>query len=349
MPRVSKYSVIAFAVFYWSVRAEAQTEVQVEFDTQPTDSIVSNSLYVDYSDQWLLKLMTVSKSNALDLINRNNNTSLRLRSLDVVSIGFGFNYKWFGLSFGIGIPANAADEKKYGKSERVDLQVNIYSKKFVVDAFIQEYKGFYVANADKLTEWDDSIEPQRPRMSAFSLGLGAYYVFNHKNFSYRAAYIRNVMQKKSAGSFLLGGFYNLNSAGFPPGDKASFVPNYFPIEIQESIPIEEYFSRNVGISFGYTYTFVFFKRFFLNLSLLPGVGAKSIVVYRDGMRDRENSLGVLFNARTALGYENKYFLLGLTTYAITGSMHFEEYEIKPSTSNLKIFVAKRLDFRREKK
>lgn len=349
MTRVSKYSVIAFLVFCWLVQAQAQTEVQAEFDTQPADSIVSNSLYVDYSDQWLLKLMTVSKSNALEIINRNSNTSLRLRPLDVVSMGFGFNYKWFGLSFGIGIPANAADEKKYGKSERVDVQVNIYSKKFVVDAFVQEYQGFYVDNVDKLMQWDEPIEPQRPKMHAFSLGLGAYYVFNFENFSYKAAYIRNAVQKRSAGSFLLGGFYNLNSAGFPPEDKASFVPNYFPIEIQQSIPIEEYFSRNVGISFGYTHTFVFFKRFFLNLSLLPGIGAKSITVHRDGIRERKNSLGVLFNSRTAIGYENKYFLLGLTTYAITGSMQFEEYEIKPSTSNLKFFVAKRLDFTREKK
>lgn len=322
---------------------------QIELDTHAIDSVTEQDRYIDYSNQLLIKVMTVSKINELEIINRNNKQAIKLKPLGVSSLGFGFNYKWLGLGIAFGLPAPPAKEKKFGKTDRFDFQLNIYSKKFVVDAFAQQYTGFYVANADKLVNWNDSILPQRPTMETFTVGIGGYYVFNHKKLSYKAAYVRNAVQKKSAGSLLLGGFYALNQGGFAAGDTSSFVPSYFPVEIQDSLPIDAYSSRSVGISFGYTYTFVFFKRFFINLSLIPGVGTKNITVYRDGIKVNENSPVGRFNGRIALGYENKYFLLGLTSNTVTGNMEFGDYELKPSTSNVKLFIAKRFNLKKKKK
>ena len=65
-------------------------------------------------------------------------------------MGFGFNYKWLGLGIAFGLPAPAQDIEKYGKTTRFDFQLNIYSKKFVIDAFAQEYKGFHIKNPTEL-------------------------------------------------------------------------------------------------------------------------------------------------------------------------------------------------------
>jgi hypothetical protein len=323
-------------------------QAQVEIDTHPVDSTSASDRYVDYSDQLLLKIMTVSKINELEIINTNNKQSIKLKPLGASSLGFGFNYKWLGLGITFGLPASIEDEKKFGKTDRFDFQLNIYSKKFVIDAFVQHYKGFYVANADNLVNWNDVVFPQRPTMETLSVGVGGYYVFNHKKLSYKAAYVRNALQKKSAGSFLLGGFYSLDYGGFPSKDTSSFVPEYFPTDIQDSLPIDGYTSRSIGISFGYTYTFVFFKRFFINLSLIPGVGSKNLSVYRDGVKTNETSPVGRFNGRIALGYENKHFLLGITSNGVTGNMEFENYEIKPTTNNVKVFVAKRFNLKKKK-
>ena len=225
---------------------------QVEIDTSAEDTVQVSDRYIDYSDQLLLKVMSVVKSNELMILNTNNKQSISLKPYGISSLGFGFNYKWLGLGIAFGLPASAEEEELYGKTSRFDFQLNIYSKKFVIDAFAQQYRGFYVANPNGLGPWNETSFPKRETMETFSLGVGGYYVFNHKKLSYKAAYVRNAVQKKSAGSFLLGGNYNIDYRGFPRGDTNSFVPAYFPTETQDSLPINAYTSRSFGVSFGYT-------------------------------------------------------------------------------------------------
>ncbi len=321
---------------------------QVEIDTHPKDTTVGSEYFTDYSDKLLLKFMSVTKLNSLELKNKNNNKTIDLEPYGISSLGFGFNYKWLGLGVTFGLPITAKEEEQYGKTKRFDFQLNIYSQKIVIDAFFQQYKGFYIKNPSELLgNWSDVNFPKRETMKTASFGAGGYYVFNHKKLSYKAAYVRNAVQKKSAGSFLLGGFYNFDDAGFED-DTSSFVPSDFPMEVQDSFPINAYSARSVGVSFGYTYTLVLFKRFFANLSLIPGVGVKNIVVYNNGEKITESNGTGRFNARLALGYENKNFLIGLTSNAVTGTFEFQDYQIQPSTQNFKFFLAKRFGIKKKK-
>lgn len=100
-------------------------------------------------------------------------------------------------------------------------------------------------------------------MQTNSVGVAGFYVFNNKKLPYKASYVRNAIQKKSAGSFLLGGYYNIDYAGFDQGATSFFLPNDFPQAVRDSFTINTYQSINYGVSFGYTYTFVFWKRWFV--------------------------------------------------------------------------------------
>ncbi|MCB0402522.1 MAG: DUF4421 family protein [Flavobacteriales bacterium] len=321
---------------------------QVEIDASAVDTTTETERYIDYSDQLLIKVMSVVKQNNLELVNTSSSQYLLLSPANISSLGFGFNYKWLGLAVAFGLPAKSGEEDIYVKTTRFDGQLNVYSKKFVIDAFAQQYRGFYVKNPAQLTEWNETFFPKRDSMQTFSMGIGGYYVFNHDKFSYKAAYVRNAVQKKSAGSFLLGGFYNIDYAGFEDGAKHAFVPGYFPTEVQDTFDINSYSSRSYGITFGYTHTFVIFKRFFFNISLVPGLGSSDLVVY-DKLKGRvvERKGAARFIGRTAFGYENKYFILGLTTYTTTGTLTYENLEIKPSTSNVKFFIARRFNVRKK--
>ncbi|MDF1672649.1 MAG: DUF4421 family protein [Vicingaceae bacterium] len=325
------------------------TQAQVELDTHPVDTTTQTTYYTDYSDQLLLKMMSVVKSNSLEIVNKNGMEFLELKPHGISSLGFGFNYKWLGLGIAFGLPASAQDEKIYGKTSRFDFQLNIYSKKFVIDAFAQNYRGFHISNPTALTTWDSIPFPQRDSMQTLSVGVGGYYVFNNKKLSYKAAYVRNAVQKKSAGSFLLGGYYNIDYAGFDPGATSFFVPKYFPQEVQDSFALSAYRSINYGISFGYTYTFVFWKRFFINLTAIPGIGAQRLIVFSSsGEKNTSTGGASRFVARSALGYENKHFLIGLTNYVTTGNFEFKNFEIRPSTHNVKFFFAKRFNVKKKR-
>ena len=335
------------ALFLLFISFSARSQVEIDADAL-TDTIDANERYIDYSDQLLIKLMSVVKQNNLEIINVNNSQSLRLSPASISSLGFGFNYKWLGLAIAFGLPSTTEEIQKYGKTQRFDFQLNIYSKKFVVDAFAQQYNGFYIANPSELTTWNQTFFPQRDSMQTFSMGVGGYYVFNNKKLLYKAAYVRNAVQKKSAGSFLLGGFYNLDYAGFEQGARYSFIPDYFPTEVRDTFNVNAYKAASFGVSFGYTYTFVFWKRLFINVSLVPGFGGTNLTIYSNGQRKTESLGSGRFIGRTALGYENKYFLIGFTSYTTTGNVEFENFQIKPSTSNVKFFIAKRFNVKKNK-
>jgi hypothetical protein len=184
-------------------------------------------------------------------------------------------------------------------------------------------------------------------MTTNTIGLGAFYVFNHKKLSFKAAYVRNAKQIKSAGSFLLGGFYNYNFAGNK--ENSGFIPEYFPTSVKDSFDIKTININSSGISFGYTYTLVLFKHFFINTTFTPGIGLRSISL-KSTREKRKKDFGGTANLalRTALGYENKLFIIGITAYSTTVFTNFKNLIIHPKTSNLKFFIAKRFNVKKKR-
>lgn len=336
------YRLIIIPIVLLVNQCYAQIDVTINADSSST-----NEYYTDYQDDLLLKFGFTVKANKLEIINVNDGVAARFSPAAITSLGGGVNYKWFGLAIAFGLPSSAENEFKYGKTRRFDAQFNIYTKKFGVDVIFQNYKGFYLENPSSFTVWDREDFPQIPLMQTASLGVGGFFFFNHKKFSYKAAYVRNTIQNKSAGSFLLGSYYNLDYAGFEEGSYdrdtiLSFIPKEMPQSAIDSFDIKAFTSSSFGLSFGYTYTLVFFKKCFANISLSPGFGAKNLRVFNsDGENKTKSGVVSRVTGRFALGYEGKHFLLGFTSYIRTADISFNQYEIKPSTSNVKFFVAKR--------
>jgi len=309
-----------------------------------------STYYTDYSEQLLIKFGTVVKSNKLELINKNDNQHAKFSPTGLSSLGGGFNYKWLGLAVSFGLPSPEESVRKFGNTRKFDAQLNIFSKKFGVDVIFQNYKGFYLENPTALTTWPKDSFPHLPTMETTSIGIEGAYFLNHKKFSYKAAYVRNTVQNKSAGSLLLGGFYSLDYAGFTSYDStSSFIPKELPKSVADSFDISSYMSSSYGVSVGYTYTIVFLKKWFVNLSLVPGFGAKNLKIHNSlGEIDTKSGAMSRFTVRFATGFESKHFLIGLTAYFRTADITYENYSIKPSTSNAHLFVAKRFSLKKAK-
>src|SRR5690606_28091376 len=78
-----------------------------------------------------------------------------------------------------------------------------YPRKLVLDLFGQFYKGYYLAPEGRGALPDENFYV-RPDLKVTKLGVSAQYVFNHEKFSYRASFLQNEWQQKSAGTFLAG-------------------------------------------------------------------------------------------------------------------------------------------------
>lgn len=294
----------------------------------------------DLTNKFNIYTGLIGKFHSIELENPDINKKLKYEPNGNTSIMLGFNYKWLGLGFNFSPGFLNKDDEIYGESERFDAQFNIYTKSFGIDAHLQYYKGFYLKNPDNFIDWQNDFYPQQSDLESLSFGLSAYYFFNNKKFSYKAAFNRTQIQKKSAGSFILGTYVNANIVNSPGG----FIPSELSDSLLAYYNLDAYVTNSVGVSCGYTYTLVFLKHFFINASLVPGFGYRSATfqTYDNDTKVKGSITGSL-NARVALGYEGKHMYSGLTFVSFVDSYNYESISISSSTGNIRFFIGTRLN------
>lgn len=169
-----------------------------------------------------------------------------------VNIGLGLSIKNTILSFGYGYGFDFLRNKDKGKTKSFDFQYHYYGNKVTVDAYLQDYKGFYVQDND-----DDKFISLASDLQMQYYSLFSQYVFNGDKFSYKAAVNQSEKQLKSAGSFLLGGglYYTAirSDSSFVYNDKTNLR------------------SFQVGVSLGYAYTWVINPKVYISGSITGGV------------------------------------------------------------------------------
>lgn len=92
-------------------------------------------------------------------------------------------------------------------------------------------------------------------VSQIALDFNCYYAINHKKFSYPAAFSYSYIQKRSAGSLLVGGYINLNITAL--GDSIS------------GTEIMRITNGTLGLGIGYAYNLVLPHNWLIHLSALP--------------------------------------------------------------------------------
>jgi hypothetical protein len=253
-----------------------------------------------------------------------------------LSIGVGATYRALTLNFGYGFSFLNPDSDK-GETRYIDLQTHIYGVKWRFDLFGQLYRGYYMyprgfASAD-LDEFY-----KRPDLRVFEAGGSAFHIYNNKRFSYRAAFLQSEWQKKSAGSFLLGGGATIGNvradSAFVP---ASLAASYLQRDIKELRYIE------LGPGLGYAYTYVWRENWFVTAcaTLSLDFGFLKEVTAASSKSSLVLSPNFLF--RFGLGYNggdwNANFSWVSNRTALTGQYPKGGYNV--NTGNYRFTVAKR--------
>jgi hypothetical protein len=294
---------------------------------------------LDYSDRFILRIYTISKVNSLSIEDKQEVQSLELLPNGNTNLGLGFNYKKFGLGLAFGLPLSAEKERKFGKTQRLDIQGSMYGRKIGADGFLQSYSGYYNANPTDFIDWTSDAFPQNKSMRILSIGVTGFYLFNSEKYSYRAAFVRDEIQKKSAGSFLMGLFGNYDEASTDNG----FIPEEFPDSLRTKINIKGFKNLAVGFSAGYAHNFVIKEDFLLGIAVIPGFGYQRVSVTEiDGSTGNEDQPAGQVMARIALGYEFKHFYLALTGSANWRNIDFSPYNFKLATEQFRFIIGKRL-------
>ena len=199
-----------------------------------------------------------------------------------------------GLALGLAI--NPA--KLSGAYEDYEFNLNYYSTRISLDASYQR--------ASTLTgdiERNGGIQQmENGDVTMKILNLAGYYTFNHRRFSFPAAFNQSYIQHRSAGSWLAGFSYQGGSIE-TSNELKKKNPNAPDVRIQVG---------HIGIGGGYGYNLVLGKRWLMHFSMLPTFvvyNRNNFTVNDERKRAKRMRFNMIFNERLAIvrNFSSRFF------------------------------------------
>lgn len=190
-----------------------------------------------------------------------------------VKIGPFFGWRWIFLGYTLDV----AHPKALGKSS--EFNFSLYSSMLGCDLIYINNTGNY--RLRKATGFDN-VKPNDVRNYPFSginaktFSFSAYYVFNHRHFSYPAAYNQSTVQRKSCGSLMLGAGYSKQNIDFDYKQLPHMLIGNQGEKLNETLKFSDIHYRFYYASIGYAYNWVFARNWLLAASVMPSIGVRKM-------------------------------------------------------------------------
>jgi Domain of unknown function (DUF4421) len=258
----------------------------------PEPEVDTSYIKLHYGE-WSLRAFGALRYHNLTLKN-DQNGKVRYTPDNPLSIGFGFAYRFIVLDLGLRLN----NDKELTK---LDFQSQLLIKNNLIEVVFQSYQGFQ-------KKINGSSRGFRKDLKSTIFTLNHFYNINPRKLTLSSALAGNKVQRKSAGTLLLGSYLSYNKV---TADSILFSGGDF----NDFGKISNYKMLNLGAYFGYAYTLVLPKKMFLFGFVSPGIGLNFAKI--DAL---ETYTPPVFPAgklhfRVAVGrYSNRtYVILGLTT------------------------------------
>ena len=172
------------------------------------------------------------------------------------------------------------------------------------------------------------------------VNLAGYYVFNHRRFSYPAAFTQSYIQRRSAGSWLAGISYQGGSI-----ETTDEFKERLRVGETSDAPDVNIHIGLLGIGGGYGYNWVLGKKWLLHFSMLP-----TFVVYNHNhmtvngeRRDAKHfSFSMIFNERAAIIYHFTPRYFAGATLTMSNSFFDNDVTVNQNKWRARVFVGLRL-------
>ena len=171
----------------------------------------------------------IQNTNTYELYRIKSNLGYSVTFAPNMSLRVGpyFGYRWIFIGYTIDV-THLYDEV----NDRTDFNLSLYSNKIGLDLYYRKTGDGYYIRSSYFGD-DFNTEPLRDvkfgGVTTSNKGFNAYYIFNHRKFSYPAAFSQSTVQRRSAGSPLIGiGYSNqnggLSTTSSPPARAAVSLP-----------------------------------------------------------------------------------------------------------------------------
>ena len=232
-------------------------------------------------------------------LKSDKNQSVTLAPNPSIRVGPFFGWRWIFLGYTFDI-SHLNDNS--GKQE---FNLSLYSAQVGIDLFYKKTGNDYkIKNIDL----GNSISTKNINNLEFNVfkasikGFNLYYIFNHHKFSYPAVFSQSTIQRKSAGSMLMGIGLTEHSVGVDWDNMENLLKEKLNITNQaildSSIRFERIKYTDISLSCGYAYNWAFARNWLLAGSLSLAVG------YKHSKGNTNNTLGTILHG---YNYRKKQF------------------------------------------
>jgi len=241
-------------------------QVQEYLDTKAKKKV--DPLYIEVPDKpWRVILrhkenvVDVDYSQSLDFPGTNDHSDWNLcfEPPMASSIGFWVGYRGTGFSYSKSLNKNA------GRYYSVSSTGAKYGFNFRLRRFKTKDATFSSTDYEngQTTQYDTVVTMPAP-VWIRSVYINGYYVLNGRRYSQAAAYNQSVIQRRSAGSLLLGATWYQSSFDYSDIDNAVFMI------IGHGIYRAKVHQANLGV--GYGYNWVPLRGLVVNVMAMPTIG-----------------------------------------------------------------------------
>lgn len=251
-------------------------------------------------------------------------------------LGIYFGWRWIFLGYTFDVEDLFGDNKN--KPKKKEMSLNIYSSKFGIDLYyrktgsdfkLRSHEGFNLNTPPFRNLHFDGLQSSIK-------GLNAYWIFNHRKFSYPAAYSQSTNQRRSAGSFMAGFSYSQHRISFDAGK----LPPAILGQLSYGLRFDNIKYSDYSLGFGYGYNWVFAKNWVSNLSLLPGIGYKKSRIDDHDFKSESWIKDINFDLITRAGivYNNAKYFVGASLVLHTYDYRKPNLSVTNSFGTLRIYA-----------
>ena len=258
----------------------------------------------NYGNEVAVKLITVNKYNYFRIRDRMNKSRLRYRPVRDLSMGLGISYKWFALdlTLSLGLRKNS----DFQNTRSFDFQGRLFSSKQYITATIQYYRGYKLGNVSGSDVEIKSASERRDDIRTINFGLQYMFAINYTKFSLKAPFVFNEVQRKSAGSAIIGASFSM----FVMDADSSIIPPEVSGDFNSGLHMRNLNIMSLGISVGYMYSFVYKDHYFLTIGLIPGLNLNFGDSFTHSRNNIEPNIHIKINTMNAIGYNGRKFFGG---------------------------------------
>ncbi len=320
------------------------------FNTLDTTYITPNKY------NWAFMLQNTNSFETYTLHSRELGQKLSFSPKPAVKIGPYLGWRWIFLGYTFEVSSLGKGQQ----SQKTEFELSLYSAMLGCDLIYRRTgNDFRLRKAKGLGEEAREVEGESCQgINVKVTGINAYYIFNHKRFSYPAAFAQSTVQRRSCGSWKVGFSYTRHELDFDYNALPHGLTQNPGHELSQDFRINNLKYDDYSVSCGYAYNWVFKRNWLLCVSLTPAIGYKRTRSDLEPVEKEETDKpfwGTIFNldnfnfdvtGRVGLVWNNTKYFGGLSLIVHNYNYRHNRLSINNTFGTLNLYVG--LNFHKRK-